>query len=209
MGRKASSKSRRQLTEEEKIKVTENLNLVHTVLQRQLHIKPYMDCYDDYFQEGCIGLIYAVMRFDSSLGIAFSTYAIPNIKGVIQRYRRETYHILHVPRPLKESYYKMLELQSRGYSMEEISEKLEISSLKLLDITNAFSVASMDANVEDDNGSSMSMCNLIADWRNSYEDLIFEHSFMESLEYVLSLRKKELHRAICEEWCMLSCSVKI
>ena len=41
--------------------------------------------YDDLFQAGCIGLIKAADKFDSSRGFAFSTYAVPVILGEIKR----------------------------------------------------------------------------------------------------------------------------
>ena len=45
--------------------------------------------FDDLVQAGCVGLIKAADGFDSSRGLAFSTYAVPVILGEIKRLFRE------------------------------------------------------------------------------------------------------------------------
>lgn len=44
---------------------------------------------DDLFQIGCIGLIKAIDNFDATLGVKFSTYAVPMIIGEIRRFLRD------------------------------------------------------------------------------------------------------------------------
>lgn len=51
-----------------------NLRLVLSVIQRFSNRGEAMD---DLFQVGCIGLIKAIDNFDLSLGVKFSTYAVP------------------------------------------------------------------------------------------------------------------------------------
>ena len=75
--------------------VIENLNLVHWAL-KSMNVPVYSSNYEDYYQEGCIGLIHAVMRFDESKGFQFATFAVPYIRGTIQRYRREKGNIIRV-----------------------------------------------------------------------------------------------------------------
>lgn len=54
--------------------------------------------YDDLLQVGCIGLIRAIERFDIKKGFAFSTFAIPYIKGEIQHYLRDKGDSIRIPR---------------------------------------------------------------------------------------------------------------
>lgn len=54
--------------------------------------------FDDLLQVGCIGLIQAIERFDLTRGIAFSTFAIPYIRGEIQHYLRDRSSTLRIPR---------------------------------------------------------------------------------------------------------------
>ena len=53
-----------------------NLRLVLSVIQR---FYGRGENADDLFQIGCIGLIKSIDNFDLSLGVQFSTYAVPTI----------------------------------------------------------------------------------------------------------------------------------
>jgi DNA-directed RNA polymerase specialized sigma subunit len=84
--------------------------------------------------------------------------------------------------------------------MEEIPEQMGITSMQLLDVINAFSLTSLNMEVNNDNDDNIGeLSNVIADWKNMYEDLVFQESFSESMERVLSLRE-EPAKSICEEW---------
>ena len=66
--------------------VSNNLGLVHSCANR---FKGRGIEYDDLYQAGCLGLVKAAKNFDSSLGFAFSTYAVPVILGEIKRLFRD------------------------------------------------------------------------------------------------------------------------
>lgn len=57
-----------------------------------------IESYDDLLQVGCIGLIRAIERFDLSKGHAFSSFAIPYIRGEIQHYLRDKGVMVRIPR---------------------------------------------------------------------------------------------------------------
>ena len=59
----------------------ENAPLVHSVAVR---FKGRGAEYDDVFQAGCLGLFKAALRYDETLGTAFSTYAVPVMLGEIR-----------------------------------------------------------------------------------------------------------------------------
>ena len=83
--------------------VTENLGLVHAVIRRfenRGHDR------EELFQIGCIGLMKSVDKFDTSLGLAFSTYAVPMIMGEIRRFLRDD-GMVKVSRSLKENGYNI------------------------------------------------------------------------------------------------------
>ncbi len=63
-----------------------NLRLVLSIVQR---FSGRGACMDDLFQVGCIGLIKAIDRFDTGVGVQLSTYAVPMIIGEIRRYLRD------------------------------------------------------------------------------------------------------------------------
>lgn len=83
--------------------VSDNLGLVHAVARRfenRGHDR------EEIFQIGCIGLMKAIDKFDLSLNLAFSTYAVPMITGEIRRFLRDD-GMVKVSRTLKENGYKI------------------------------------------------------------------------------------------------------
>lgn len=60
---------------------------------------------EDLLQIGAIGLIKAIRRFDISLGVKFSTYAVPMISGEIRRFLRDD-GMIKISRSIKETAYK-------------------------------------------------------------------------------------------------------
>ena len=71
---------------------------------------------DDVFQAGCVGLIKAIDNFDLSIGVKFSTYAVPMILGEIKRYIRDG-NSLRVSRSISDTAYRILKVR------EELEEK--------------------------------------------------------------------------------------
>ena len=69
--------------------------------------------YDDLFQEGCLGLLAALDRFDPSLGFEFSTYASHFIRGYILEFYRTKAWPCSVPRSVRDMSFqiRMLETQ--------------------------------------------------------------------------------------------------
>ena len=83
--------------------VSENLGLVRAVARRFDHRGHDRE---ELFQIGCIGLMKAIDKFDLSLNLAFSTYAVPMITGEIRRFLRDD-GMVKVSRTLKENAYKV------------------------------------------------------------------------------------------------------
>lgn len=67
---------------------------------------------DDLFQLGSIGLLKAVRDFDLTLGLAFSTYAVPKIAGEIRRFLRDDGPV-KVSRTLRERAQLVRQAQER------------------------------------------------------------------------------------------------
>lgn len=101
---------------------------------------------EDLFQIGSIGLMKAVDHFDLSLGLKFSTYAVPMIQGEIKRFLRDD-GMVKVSRTLKENGWKIKQAAQRlsqEYGREATLQELsEATGLETEDI-----VMALDANVE-------------------------------------------------------------
>ena len=79
-----------------------NLRLVLSVIKR---FSNHHENVDDLFQIGCIGLIKSIDNFDPTLGVKFSTYAVPMIVGEVRRYLRDN-NSIRVSRSLRDNAYK-------------------------------------------------------------------------------------------------------
>lgn len=90
--------------------------------------------YDDIFQVGCIGLLYAAERFNPDRGVSFAAYATPTVMGEIRKYFRDTGRVIKVPRKLYEIFYRAEKICRSGNcaGRSEVSRILGISD-KLLD----------------------------------------------------------------------------
>ena len=121
--------------------INANLRLVLSIVQRFSDAK---ESADDLFQVGCVGLLKAIDNFDVSLGVMFSTYAVPMIMGEMRRFLRDSTSI-KVSRNLRDTAYKALEVREKfareGKEAElfEISEELNIPEKDIAEALDAVS----------------------------------------------------------------------
>ena len=120
--------------------VAENLGLVHAVTRRFEHRGHDRE---ELFQIGCIGLMKAIDKFDVSLQLAFSTYAVPMITGEIRRFLRDD-GMIKVSRSLKKLSYKcgkkkeeLTERMGREPTMEELATSLGTEKEELVQAMEA------------------------------------------------------------------------
>ncbi|NJN76838.1 MAG: RNA polymerase sigma factor SigF [Synechococcaceae cyanobacterium RL_1_2] len=69
--------------------------------------KQCQESYEELMQIGCLGLIRAIERFDLTQNHAFSSFAVPYIRGEIQHYLRDRSSSVRIPR-------RWLELQTKA-----------------------------------------------------------------------------------------------
>ncbi len=72
--------------------VLRHMGLVYHIANRYAALA--RDLHDDLIQEGCLGLIRAIERFQPDYGVQFSTYAYPVVSGTIKNYLRERRRLL-------------------------------------------------------------------------------------------------------------------
>ncbi|MBK4731566.1 RNA polymerase sigma factor SigF [Oxynema sp. CENA135] len=129
--------------------------------------------YDDLLQVGCLGLIRAIERFDLSKGHAFSSFAVPYIRGEIQHYLRDKSPSVRIPRnwlTLQRQAAKVVQkLQvelNRHPSDAEIAEGLGIPLNEWHEIKLACrnrAPLSLDAPVVDEEEGAASLGELVPD----------------------------------------------
>ena len=78
--------------------LTENLSLVHHVARQLSRSLAAEADFDELVSAGTLGLMSALEAFDVSRGLAFSTFAVPRIRGsILDELRRQD----HVPRSIR------------------------------------------------------------------------------------------------------------
>lgn len=122
--------------------VAQNLGLVRSVVSR---FSSYAE-QEELFQIGCMGLIYAMQRFDFAYDVAFSTYAVPLILGEIRQFLRRDGRV-HVSRAMRERMLCLTRVKERLYQTllraPTLSELAAETSLTVDEVAEAESVGSV------------------------------------------------------------------
>ncbi|MEH2015252.1 RNA polymerase sigma factor SigF [Nostoc sp.] len=131
------------------------------------------ETYDDLLQVGCLGLIRAIEKFELSKGHAFSSYALPYIRGEIQHYLRDKGVTVRIPRK-----WLALQQQAIGVSRSwrekhnrqptdsELATALEISPNEWQEIKLAWvnrAPLSLDVPIQDGEEGSTCLGELVPD----------------------------------------------
>lgn len=172
-----------------------NLRLVLSVIKR---FGGSDENVDDLFQIGCVGLIKAIDNFDRTLGVKFSTYAVPMIIGEIRRYLRDGGSI-RVSRSLKDIAYRALQVKEamqkanqKEPTLEEISAEIGIPREDIVYALDAIqSPMSLYEPIYTDGGDTLYVMDQISDKKNKEELWIEQISLNEALKR-LGEREKEI-----------------
>ena len=189
---------------------TESPEIRNEIVERYLHLAKILARkyagrgieYEDLYQVASYALVLAVIRFDSSKGVQFATFATPTIIGEIKKYFRDTMWSLKVPRRLKEIAMKIMEAKERlqeekGHvpTVKELSEHMGVSEeeiLEALESGRAYSAYSLDHEAEnEDEGESALFDKYLGDEEMGYDR--FETSgVLEKVMEGLSATEKEV-----------------
>lgn len=176
-----------------------NLRLVLSVIRR---FSGNAENADDLFQIGCIGLIKSIDNFDPTIGVKFSTYAVPMIIGEIRRYLRDN-NSIRVSRSLRDTAYKAIhakEILSKNHfkepTLQEISKEAGISEEDIIYALDAIQCpVSLYDPVYTDGGDTLYVMDQISDKKNReenwIEDIAIENAMKKLSErenYIINLR---------------------
>ena len=124
---------------------------------------------DDVFQAGCIGLIKAIDNFDLSVGVKFSTYAVPMIIGEIKRLLRDG-NSMRISRSIRDTAYQVLktrgelEKQDKDASLENVALQMNVALSEVVYALDAISdTVSLYDPVYNKNGDELLLVDQIGD----------------------------------------------
>ena len=165
-----------------------NLRLVLSVIKR---FSGSAENVDDLFQIGCIGLIKAIDNFDSTLGVKFSTYAVPMIIGEIRRFLRDN-NSIRVSRSLKDTAYKAIYARDtltrknlKEPTMEEIAAEVGISKEDIVYALDAMqNPMSLYEPVYTDGGDTLYVMDQISDKKNREDNWIEGLSLNDAMNHL-------------------------
>ena len=155
------------------------------------------ESYEDLVQVGSLGLIRAIERFEISKGNAFSSFALPYIRGEIQHYLRDKSPSVRIPRRWqalqRQALHAIRTLQSdlkRSPTDLEIAQALDIEVNEWQDVKVSLknrSIMSLDAPIADDDHGSVSLGEMMPDhqyrsFQLAQEDQIRIQQAMQQLE---------------------------
>ena len=153
---------------------------------------------DDVFQAGCVGLIKAIDGFDISVGVKFSTYAVPMIVGEIKRYLRDG-NSLRVSRSIRDTAYRVLkareEIESRDEeaTIERIAEELQVAEREVVYALDAISdPVSLYEPVYNKAGDTLLLMDQLCDEKNTDEVWTEHVALSEAMEKLGDREKKIL-----------------
>lgn len=176
--------------------VADNLNLVRSVVRR---FGLRGEEWEDLFQTGCIGLIKAILRFDSERKVRFSTYAVPMIVGELRQYFRDNQKIRisrslwEVAQKVKKTNEILRDRKGREPTVKEIARYLGMTTALVTEAMEAiYPISSLDEVKVCPHSGTHTLLDSIADDGVRPDDV--ERLFLAERMAKLPLREKEILR---------------
>ena len=178
--------------------VQANLKLVMTIARKAIHVSklPLVDL----IQEGNLGLMIAVEKFNPELGYRFSTYATWWIKQAMFKAISEQSYCMKIPVYIQETLSKFSKVKAemeRTYNTQitnkDVAEKMNIEPEKIDTYLSAYTTTvSLEGSFDANNGSELAVADVIADEKQSVEENIeFEELKKEIANVVSTLKERE------------------
>ncbi|MGN0806749.1 MAG: SigB/SigF/SigG family RNA polymerase sigma factor [Candidatus Coproplasma sp.] len=172
-----------------------NMRLVLSLVKRFWSKKANAD---DVFQVGCVGLIKAIDNFDVSVGVKFSTYAVPMILGEIKRFIRDG-NSLRVSRSIRDTAYKVLKVRERleendeDVTYDKIAAEMNVAVSEVAYALDAISdPVSLYDPVYDKQGDTLLLMDQLSDPKNNDETWTEKAALYEALSRLNEREKNVL-----------------
>ena len=175
-----------------------NLKLVVTIAKKAIHMSkiPMIDL----IQEGNLGLMVAVEKFNYKLGYKFATYASWWIKQAMFKAISEQSNCMKIPVYIQETLSKFSKIKREmeyanncQVKTEDVAKKMNISADKIDTFLNAYTkTISIEGFIENNDGKNMSVADVLEDEKASAtHDVEFENLRNDILNVISTLKERE------------------
>ncbi len=175
-----------------------NLSLVKKIAAKSIQSSALTT--SDLVQEGTLGLIYAIEKFDPSLGYKFATYAGWWVKQAMFKAISEQSYAFNIPVYIQEtlSRYKktkqqMEQISQKEASKKEVAKKMNMTEEKIDTFLNAYTKAlSIEQGTSITGNKELSLSEIIEDEKQNVEKTVVSNELKEDIKRALeNLKEKE------------------
>ncbi|MGK2905562.1 MAG: RNA polymerase sigma factor RpoH [Desulfuromonadales bacterium] len=137
----------------------------------------------DLVQEGNIGLMMAVKKFDPARGTRLITYAVWWIRAYIQNYIMRSWSLVKIgtTQMQKKLFFKLAQTRNAlrnltgNEQIEDIAQELEVSEEVVCEMSQRMGSRDTSLDVELTEGEGYTLLNTLADKNESQEELLIAH----------------------------------
>lgn len=151
--------------------ILKNSNLIYSIASRFGNNQDM----DDLFQVGCMGMMDAYKRFDSSRGVKFTTFAYPYILGKISEYVREN-HAIKLSKDMMRARNKIDKAKlylTQEFMREPVNEELsEYLNIPIENLNMLMNYKGDGVSLDEPYLDELSLYDLIAEHETDYNTLI-------------------------------------
>lgn len=163
--------------------IMNNQNLIYKLTH---YFKNYENK-EDLFQAGCIGMVKAYKKYDSSFNVKFTTFAFPYILGEMKKFAREdkgikiSKDISRLNSKIEQATIILSQKLMREPTIDELSSFLDISTYDLAEAINSTNnIMSIDEVINND-GKEVTLHDIIKDKETDLDNLIALRSAIKGL----------------------------
>lgn len=158
----------------------------------------------DLIQEGNLGLMVAVEKFNYKLGYKFATYAGWWIKQAMFKAISEQSHCMKIPVYIQETLskyskikYRMEQISNKSVKTEDIAKKMNIAPEKIEMFLSAYTkTVSIENGIEKDNGKELNVADILADEKSSISENAEYNSLKKDINNVISTLKDREQKVV-------------
>ena len=163
--------------------IMNNQNLIYKLTH---YFKNYENK-EDLFQAGCIGMVKAYKKYDSSFNVKFTTFAFPYILGEMKKFAREdkgikiSKDISRLNSKIEQATIILSQKLMREPTIDELSSFLDISTYDLAEAINSTNNIMSIEEVINNDGKEVTLHDIIKDKETDLDSLIALRSAIKGL----------------------------